>query len=118
MKVAIRSIFSTNGTSTKQMHSIHLRSDHFIRNLSKVKSGPVSLKIPQGDTKERLVCDSCGFINYVNPKIVVGAVVSHKYQFLEASNVRDMILLCKRAIQPQEGYWTLPGARSLDSAEQ
>lgn len=55
-------------------------------------------KIPDGDTHERDVCDTCGFIDYVNPKIVVGSVVRHDGKFL----------LCKRAIEPRKGYWTLP----------
>jgi ADP-ribose pyrophosphatase YjhB (NUDIX family) len=56
------------------------------------------VKIPDGEDRPREVCASCGFINYVNPKIVVGSVV----QF------GDRILLCKRAIAPRIGFWTLP----------
>ena len=37
--------------------------------------GPVVRQIPDGDNRERLVCVDCGFINYENPKVVVGAVV-------------------------------------------
>jgi ADP-ribose pyrophosphatase YjhB (NUDIX family) len=55
-------------------------------------------KIPDGDDRLRQVCDTCGFINYVNPKIVVGAVATWG----------DEILLCKRAIEPRKGFWTLP----------
>lgn len=55
-------------------------------------------KIPDGDDRPRQVCDACGFINYVNPKIVVGAVAV----------LGDQILMCKRAIEPRRGYWTLP----------
>ena len=55
-------------------------------------------QVPDGDTHERDVCATCGFIDYVNPKIVVGSVVRHE----------DKILLCKRAIEPRSGYWTLP----------
>ncbi len=55
-------------------------------------------KVPEGDDHARLVCIDCGFINYENPKIVVGAVVSW----------REEILLCRRAIEPREGYWTIP----------
>ena len=55
-------------------------------------------QVPDGDTHERDVCATCGFIDYVNPKIVVGSVVRHK----------GKILLCKRAIEPRSGYWTLP----------
>ncbi len=60
--------------------------------------GPVARRIPPGEDRERLVCDTCGFINYVNPKIVVGAVVLWG----------DRILLCRRAIEPRDGWWTLP----------
>jgi ADP-ribose pyrophosphatase YjhB (NUDIX family) len=60
--------------------------------------GPVVRKVPEGDNRERLVCDECGFINYQNPKIVVGAVCSWG----------DTILLCRRAINPRKGFWTLP----------
>jgi ADP-ribose pyrophosphatase YjhB (NUDIX family) len=57
-----------------------------------------SKRIPQDDTRERLVCDTCGWINYTNPKIVVGSVVSHE----------GRILLCRRAIEPRRGFWTIP----------
>ncbi len=55
-------------------------------------------KVPDGDTHERDVCASCGFIHYVNPKIVTGSIVRH----------RNKILFCRRAIAPRIGYWTLP----------
>lgn len=57
-----------------------------------------TLKSIEGDTLDRLVCNSCGWIHYENPKIVVGAVCTWD----------DKILLCKRAIGPRRGYWTLP----------
>ncbi len=57
-----------------------------------------SKRIPEDDNRERQVCDDCGFIHYVNPKIVVGAVVTWE----------DKFLLCKRAIEPRTGFWTLP----------
>ena len=57
-----------------------------------------TLKIPEGDDHERRVCDTCGFIDYVNPKIVAGSVVTSG----------EKILLCKRAIEPRKGFWTLP----------
>ena len=46
----------------------------------------------------RHICTVCGFIHYLNPKIVTGCLVTHA----------DRILLCKRAIQPRKGQWTLP----------
>jgi ADP-ribose pyrophosphatase YjhB (NUDIX family) len=60
--------------------------------------GPRILKIPEGDNRERKVCPDCGFIDYENPKIVVGSVVTRGEQ----------VLLCRRAIEPRKGYWTIP----------
>ncbi len=60
--------------------------------------GPSERRVPEGDNRERLVCPDCGFINYENAKIVVGSVVTYE----------DRVLLCRRAIDPRRGYWTLP----------
>ncbi|MBC6406145.1 MAG: NUDIX hydrolase [Rhodospirillales bacterium] len=54
--------------------------------------------IPAGEDRERKVCRDCGFIDYENPKIVVGSVAAWE----------GKILLCRRAIVPRRGYWTLP----------
>lgn len=55
-------------------------------------------RIPVGDNRERLVCADCGHIAYENPKVVVGSVV-----------VADgSVLMCRRAIEPRRGFWTLP----------
>lgn len=54
--------------------------------------------IPKADTRQRLVCSACGFVYYDNPKLICGALVCHQ----------DQILLCRRAIEPRYGYWTLP----------
>ena len=54
--------------------------------------------IPEGDTSERAVCTQCGFVDYQNPRIVTGSVVVHD----------DQVLLCRRAIEPRHGFWTLP----------
>jgi ADP-ribose pyrophosphatase YjhB (NUDIX family) len=60
--------------------------------------GLVRDKIPDGDNRRRWVCDQCNTIYYQNPKIVVGCVPE-----------RDgKILLCRRAIEPRYGYWTVP----------
>lgn len=53
---------------------------------------------PNGDTHGRKVCDHCEFVHYENPKIVVGSVVRHE----------GKILLCRRAIEPRKGFWTIP----------
>ncbi len=60
--------------------------------------GPSQLAIPAGDDRERLVCTDCGFVLYDNPKIVVGSV----------ARWGDKILMCRRAINPRRGFWTLP----------
>lgn len=58
--------------------------------------------IPAGDTRERAICSTCGFIDYANPRIVVGAVVVGQ----PPDDAR--VLLCRRAIEPRSGFWTLP----------
>ena len=58
----------------------------------------VSLLVPDGDDRTRHVCDSCGQIHYQNPKVVCGCIPVWQ----------DRILLCKRAIQPRRGLWTVP----------
>jgi ADP-ribose pyrophosphatase YjhB (NUDIX family) len=55
-------------------------------------------QIPEGDDRERLTCPDCGFIAYENPKMIAGSVVS----------VDGKILMCRRAIEPRKGFWTLP----------
>jgi ADP-ribose pyrophosphatase YjhB (NUDIX family) len=61
-------------------------------------AGPSLRAIPEGDNRERLICAECGFIHYDNPKIVVGSV----------ARWGDKVLLCRRAIDPRKGFWTLP----------
>ena len=58
----------------------------------------VTHRVPEGDSHERAVCDSCGHIQYLNPKIVVGCLPVYG----------ERILMCKRAIEPRYGLWTLP----------
>ena len=58
----------------------------------------VTHRIPEGDTLHRAVCDACGAIQYENPKVVVGCVPVRG----------ERILLCRRAIEPRYGLWTLP----------
>ena len=55
-------------------------------------------QVPDGDTRERSVCRDCGYVSYENPKVVVGSVVAHG----------GRVLLCRRAIEPRRGFWTLP----------
>ena len=58
----------------------------------------VELKIPDGDNVARFVCPKCGQIHYQNPRMVVGCIPVWQ----------DKILLCKRAIEPKYGKWTIP----------
>jgi ADP-ribose pyrophosphatase YjhB (NUDIX family) len=58
----------------------------------------VSLKIPEGDDRERFVCTGCDLIHYSNPRVIVGCVPVYE----------GRVLLCKRAIEPRKNYWTLP----------
>ena len=62
----------------------------------------VTLKIPPDDNRARFVCDHCHTIHYQNPKLVVGSVP------LWTDDGQVKILLCRRAIEPRRGYWTLP----------
>ncbi|HZM36475.1 MAG TPA: NUDIX hydrolase [Burkholderiales bacterium] len=61
-------------------------------------AAPVARRVPPGDSLERWVCDQCGEIHYQNPKLVVGTLPEFE----------GRILLCRRAIEPRYGYWTLP----------
>jgi ADP-ribose pyrophosphatase YjhB (NUDIX family) len=69
-------------------------------------SSQLDLRVPEGDTLPRLVCASCDTIHYQNPKIIVGCLPEWNGQ----------VLLCKRAIEPRYGLWTLP-AGFLENGE-
>jgi len=58
----------------------------------------IELRVPDGDTHARHVCAECGRVHYVNPKVVVGCLPEWEQR----------ILLCRRAIEPRYGLWTLP----------
>jgi ADP-ribose pyrophosphatase YjhB (NUDIX family) len=60
--------------------------------------GTVALKIPAGDSLPRHVCDTCSTIHYQNPKMIVGCIAEWE----------DRVLLCRRAIEPRLGLWTVP----------
>lgn len=59
----------------------------------------VELRLPDDDNRPRHICTVCGTIHYQNPKMVIGAIPEWE----------DKILLCRRAIEPRHGLWTLPG---------
>jgi len=68
--------------------------------------GALVLRTPADDDRPRHVCDRCGRIHYQNPKVVVGSIPQWE----------DKILLCRRAIEPRHGLWTLP-AGFLENGE-
>ncbi len=53
---------------------------------------------PPDDDRSRLVCGDCGFVDYQNPKVIVATIARWEGQ----------VLLCRRAIEPSLGLWTLP----------
>ena len=61
-------------------------------------AAPLARRVPPGDSLPRDVCDACGNVHYQNPKLVVGTV----------PDWQGRVLLCRRAIEPRYGYWTLP----------
>jgi NADH pyrophosphatase NudC (nudix superfamily) len=63
-------------------------------------------RVPPGDSLPRWVCDQCGIVHYQNPLLVVGSIPVFE----------DRLLLCRRAIEPRYGYWTLP-AGFMENAE-
>ena len=69
-------------------------------------SDTLAKRVPDGDTLPRIVCGRCGAIHYQNPRVVVGCLPFHE----------DKVLLCKRAIEPRYGLWTLP-AGFLENGE-
>ncbi|MDA0225998.1 MAG: NUDIX hydrolase, partial [Proteobacteria bacterium] len=69
-------------------------------------AAPVVRRVPPGDERPRWLCDACGEIHYQNPKVVTGCVPEWE----------GRVLLCRRAIEPRYGYWTLP-AGFLENGE-
>ncbi len=67
---------------------------------------PVTVRVPEGDDRERFVCDQCATVHYRNPRIVAGCLVT----------AGEQVLLCRRAIEPRRGFWTLP-AGFLENGE-
>ena len=60
--------------------------------------GNITYKTPKDDNRERAICDDCGIVHYRNPLIVVGCVAEKD----------GKVLLCRRAIEPRYGHWTVP----------
>ena len=71
-------------------------------------AAPITQRVPPGDSVPRDLCDACGSIHYQNPKLVVGCVPVWEDGRREDGRRDGRILLCRRAIEPRYGYWTLP----------
>jgi ADP-ribose pyrophosphatase YjhB (NUDIX family) len=67
-------------------------------NFCSVCAAPVVVRIPPDDSLPRHICDHCGTIHYRNPRLIVGSLPVWD----------EKILLCRRAIEPRQGLWTLP----------
>jgi len=62
------------------------------------RRGSFVRRIPEGDNRLRQVCADCGYVQYENPKVVVGSVCTWE----------EKVLRCRRDIEPRRGFWTLP----------
>lgn len=60
--------------------------------------GSIGRRIPEGDNRERFVCEACDAIHYINPRVIAGCLPVWE----------DQVLLCRRANNPRSGFWTLP----------
>ncbi|KAK9839840.1 hypothetical protein WJX81_005356 [Elliptochloris bilobata] len=89
-------LLSLSGLRCKALHHIALGNPRvkFCRQCS----APLEMRIPVGEREWRPVCTACSTVDYANPKLVVGCIVEHE----------GRLLLCRRAIQPCRGLWTLP----------
>jgi len=68
---------------------------------------PTQRLVPDGDSRERDCCPACGAVHYQNPRIIAACIPEWQ----------DQVLMCRRAIQPRKGYWTLPaGFMELDES--
>ena len=90
----------SSSASASSMSETHKTSTHFCD----ACGSETSVLVPEGDNRPRRVCQNCGKVHYVNPKVVVGCLVEHT---CEETGARQ-VLLCRRAIDPCRGLWTLP----------
>ena len=77
-----------------------------MRFCSQCGSDQLVFEIPGGDTRHRHICRACKVIHYQNPRVIAGCLVT----------ADDKVLLCRRAIEPRRGFWTIP-AGFLENGE-
>lgn len=63
----------------------------------------VDHRVPENDNRLRFICCSCEFIHYQNPNIVAGVL-----PLIVDKDGIEKVLMCRRAIEPRQGFWTLP----------
>jgi ADP-ribose/FAD diphosphatase len=68
-------------------------------NFCKRCGSKMEIRVPENEVELRHVCSSCGFVDYHNPKVVVGCLLENR---------KGEVLLCRRALEPCKGLWTLP----------
>ena len=78
--------------------TIHFKWANLVIRYCQICGSNAAFIVPAGDLLPRHVCSNCGHIHYENPRLVVGCVAEWE----------GKILLCRRAIEPQRGFWTLP----------
>jgi ADP-ribose pyrophosphatase YjhB (NUDIX family) len=64
----------------------------------KCGSSNIDFNVPDGDNRQRHSCKKCGYIHYINPRIIAGCIIQKE----------GKVLLAKRAIEPRYGKWNLP----------
>ncbi|MBI4263204.1 MAG: NUDIX hydrolase [Acidobacteria bacterium] len=65
-----------------------------------VCGGPLEPRLLRHGDPSRLVCVTCGFVFYLDPKLAVGTIIQDD---------RRRVVLVKRAIEPGYGKWVFPG---------
>ena len=96
---------SKSGGETRESSSLSPGKRKFMKYCNQC-GNTVEFKIPDGDNRSRYVCSACNYIQYENPKIVVGTVPM----------LGDRVMLCLRGIEPRMNFWTLP-AGFLENGE-
>ena len=97
---------ATTATTSCACDAVAIGGRFRVKFCSACGSSRMESRVPEGDTLPRSVCAECGAIHYQNPKVVVGCLPQWD----------DRILLCRRAIEPRYGLWTLP-AGFLENGE-
>ena len=75
-------------------------SDHPAHRFCSRCAQPLAVRILKPGEPERPVCDACGHVVYLDPKVAVGTIIR---------GVKSKIVLLRRAIEPGYGKWVFPG---------